>query len=231
MSSKNILITGANKGIGFETARQLGNAGNYIFVTARDESKGLKALKKLESGNIKCEFVQLDVCDIESIKSAYKIVSSKIDRLDVLINNAGILIDKSGILNAEYELILKTIDTNSIGPLQITQTFDSLFKSGSRVINVSSGLGAISDGMSKYAPIYSISKTALNAVTCQLALTYRKRGVSVNSISPGWVRTDLGGRGASRSVEKGAESIVWLAMDAPGELTGKFIMDKHEIPW
>jgi NAD(P)-dependent dehydrogenase (short-subunit alcohol dehydrogenase family) len=226
---KSILITGANKGIGFEAARQLGKAGYYIFVTARDEAKGLIALKELE--NVKGEFVQLDVCDVESIKRAFKIVASKIDRLDVLINNAGILIDKSGILKAGYELIHKTINTNSIAPLLITQIFDSLLKSGSRVINVSSNLGAKGNGMSEYAPVYSISKAALNAVTCQLSLTYRNRGVSVNSVNPGWVKTDMGGRGASRSVEKGAESIVWLATVAPPELTGKFISDKQVIPW
>ncbi len=231
MSIKNVLITGANKGIGFESARQLGKAGNNIFLTARDEAKGLAAVKKLESENVKCEFVQLDVCDIESIKRAFKIIASKIDRLDVLINNAGILIDKSGILNAGYDLIHKTIDTNTIGPLFATQIFDSLLKSGSRVINVSSNLGALGKGMSEYTPVYSISKAALNAVTCQLSLTYRNRGVSVNSVNPGWVKTDMGGRGASRSVEKGAESIVWLATDAPPELTGKFISDKQEIPW
>ncbi len=231
MIIKNVLITGANKGIGFETARQLGKAGNYIFVTARDEANGLIALKKLEYENVKGEFVQLDVCDIESIKRAFKIVASKTDKLDVLINNAGILIDKSGILMAGYDLIHKTIDTNSIAPLLITKAFNLLLKSGSRVINVSSNLGAIGKGMSDYAPIYSISKAALNAVTCQLSLTYRNRGVSVNSVNPGWVKTDMGGIGASHSVEKGVESIVWLATDAPPELTGKFISDKQVIPW
>jgi NAD(P)-dependent dehydrogenase (short-subunit alcohol dehydrogenase family) len=231
MNIKNVLITGANKGIGFEAARQLGKAGYYIFFTARDEAKGLIALKKLEYENVKGEFVQLDVCDIESIKQAFKIVASKTDKLDVLINNAGILIDKSGILKAGYDLIHKTIDTNSIAPLLITQVFDSLLKFGSRVINVSSNLGAMGNGMSEYAPVYSISKAALNAVTCQLSLTYRNRGVSVNSVNPGWVKTDMGGIGASRSVEKGAESIVWLATVAPQELTGKFISDKQIIPW
>jgi NAD(P)-dependent dehydrogenase (short-subunit alcohol dehydrogenase family) len=128
--------------------------------------------------------------------------------------------------------VLKTIDTNALGPLRVTQAFAPLLlkSESARVINVSSGAGALHD-MDNYAPAYSISKTTLNAVTRQLAATLQRKGVAVNSVSPGWVRTKMGGTGAPRSIKQGAEGIVWLALKAPKDLTGQFIQDHHPIPW
>ena len=229
-NKKSVLITGANRGIGYEIARQLGMAGFRVFLTARNKEKGERTVKNLEKENIVCEFVQLDVTEIESIRNAFKEISSRIKQLDVLINNAGIGIDKGNILNADSEIIYKTLNTNSIGALLLTQVFSPILKTGSRVINVSSGLGSICNGMSGYSPVYSVSKTLLNAITCQLSKAFDGK-VAVNAMCPGWVRTDMGGPGASRSVEKGAETAVWLATDAPFNLTGKNFRDKQEIGW
>ncbi len=127
---------------------------------------------------------------------------------------------------------MKTLQINTVGPLMMIQEFWKLLaKSESgRVINVSSGAGALND-MKEYAPGYSISKSALNAVTRQTAAALHRHGIAVNSVCPGWVRTEMGGPSASRSVEKGAETIVWLATEAPASLTGKFLRDKKPIQW
>jgi NAD(P)-dependent dehydrogenase (short-subunit alcohol dehydrogenase family) len=228
---KKALITGANKGIGFEISRQLGKLGFKIILTARNKEKGIAAVNILVKENIDCEFVELDVSEIRSIEKAYEIISGKYQSIDVIVNNAGIMLDKSNILNSKNENIFDTFNTNSIGPLLMAKTFSPLLKSGSRIINISSSLGTICGGMKNYSPLYSISKTFLNAITCQLAYAFEPLGIAVNAMCPGWVRTDMGGSGASRPVEKGAETAVWLATEAPIELTGKFFRDKKELHW
>lgn len=150
----------------------------------------------------------------------------------MLINNAAILLDRDvPLLELTPELVLDTMRTNTVGPLLVAQKLRPLLarSAAPRIINVSSGGGQLSKGMDGWAPAYCISKTALNAVTCQLANALPK--FAVNSVTPGWVRTDMGGAGATRSVEEGAAGIVWLAADAPQELTGKFFRDRKEMPW
>ena len=225
------LITGANKGIGYEIAKQLGKLGYNIILTARNSERGLTAVKNLAKENIKCEFVEMDVSDFKSIQKAYEIVSGKYQSIEVLVNNAGIMTEKSNILKSDNDLVFKIFHTNSLGPLLVAKTFSPLLKKGARIINVSSGLGSICNGMQNYSPLYSISKTALNAITCQLSYAFEPLGVIVNAMCPGWVRTDMGGSGASRSVEKGAETAVWLATEAQIELTGKNFRDKKELHW
>ena len=228
---KTILITGANKGIGFETSRQLGKLGFNIILTARNQERGITAAEKLTKENIKCEFVELDVSELKSILKAFDIISKKYPSIDVLVNNAAIMSDNSNILKSDNDYVFKIFNTNSIGPLLIAKTFSPLLKKGSRIINISSGLGSICNGMQNYSPLYSVTKTTLNAITCQLSYAFEHLGVAVNAVCPGWVRTDMGGSGASRSVEKGAETIIWLAKEAPIELTGKIFRDKKEIHW
>ncbi len=233
---KTAFITGANKGIGFEVARQLAKRGFAVFVGARDIAKGRAASQALCNEGYEATFIQLDVTDPVSIKQAAGTFSQKADHLDVLINNAGILEDHGEtIVKLNLELLDRALNTNVKGTIMVTQDFlPYLEKSpnksqlGTRIINVSSGAGALGE-MQTYAPAYSLSKTALNAVTRQFAGALP--GVAVNSVCPGWVRTDMGGAGASRSVEKGAETIVWLATDAPATETGKFWRDKKEIAW
>ncbi|GAB3693180.1 SDR family oxidoreductase [Spirosoma flavus] len=228
------LITGANKGIGKEIARQLAQQGFAVFIGSRDVAKGREAAEELCQQGYEATFIQLDVTDPVSIRTACGTFSQKADHLDVLINNAGILEDHGeNILRLNVEMLERTLKANVMGPILVTQDFaDFLSKSpsGGRVINVSSGAGALKD-MTTYAPAYSISKTALNAVTKQFAGAFSAQNIVVNCVDPGWVRTDMGGPGANRPVEKGAETIVWLATEAPTHETGKFWHDKQEVDW
>lgn len=227
-----VLITGGNKGIGLEIARQLGKKGFHIFLGARSESRGQAAQRTLEREEINCTFVLMDVEQEASIQQAFQQIQSNTSHLNVLINNAAVLLDgNSSLMSIPTQEIEQTFQINIVGPILTTRIFMPLLKKGSRIVNVSSGAGAITEGVSGYAPIYSISKTALNAVTLQFAHVLKGRGIPVNALCPGWVRTDMGGSNATRSVEKGAETPVWLATEAPLSLTGKFFRDKQEIAW
>ncbi|MBN9286806.1 MAG: hypothetical protein BGO43_05370 [Gammaproteobacteria bacterium 39-13] len=227
------LITGANRGIGLEVAKELSKKGFQIFLGVRDIEKAKSALAELPELQQQSEIVMLDVNNEESVKKAAKYIQSKISHLDVLVNNAGILIAaEQPIQETSSQEILTSIQTNTLGPLFVMQAFlELLLKSPfARVINVSSGAGALSN-MGHWAPAYSISKAALNAVTCQFAAALKEYQIAVNAVCPGWVRTDMGGKIAPRSVEQGADSIVWLATEAPSNLTGKFIHDRAVIEW
>ena len=234
---KTFLVTGANKGIGYEIARQLARSGARVFVGARDAGRGQTAADKLraEFADAEIEFLALDMADASSIERAAETISSKVQTLDGLINNAGVLDDDKGtsVLNTDLGLIRRTLDTNTFGPLLLTQKLAPLLAKapdGGRVVNLSSGLGQLSDMEDSY-PAYSISKTALNAVTRQLAAALKKRGVAVNTVCPGWVKTDMGGEGAHRTVEQGADTPVWLVTEALAGLTGEFLRDRQSIPW
>jgi NAD(P)-dependent dehydrogenase (short-subunit alcohol dehydrogenase family) len=172
----------------------------------------------------------MDVANETSIKNASVEFGKYELKLDVLINNAAILEDSGGITKMPTEEIWNALNANSIGAFIVIREFLPFMNKGGRIINVSSGAGALWD-MSTYAPAYSISKTTLNAITKQFAAALMDEKIAVNSVCPGWVRTDMGGMGATRSVKKGAESIVWLATDAPQSKTGLFWRDKKVIDW
>jgi NAD(P)-dependent dehydrogenase (short-subunit alcohol dehydrogenase family) len=229
---KTALVTGANKGIGREVARQLATKDFHVFVGARNRDAGRKAADEIAKKGGKATFLEIDVSDNSSVTAAAREFSKISDHLDVLVNNAGIMVDgDDAILKISDDLLRKTLETNTLGALRVTRAFaDLLAKSEApRVINVSSGGGQLTGGADGWAPAYCISKTALNGVTSQLATALPK--FAVNSVCPGWVRTDMGGQGATRSVEQGADTIVWLATDAPQNLTSKFLRDWKEIPW
>jgi NAD(P)-dependent dehydrogenase (short-subunit alcohol dehydrogenase family) len=230
-SPKVALVTGANKGIGFEVARQLARQGFQVFLGARDEKAGGAAAEKLRAdGDI--IFLKIDISDAKSIRAAAEELSRQSERLDVLVNNAGILLDEDkSALTMTPEIFETTLRTNTLGPWLVAQAFAPLLeKSNSpRIVNVSSGGGQLEDGADGWAPGYCVSKTALNGVTVQLAAALPK--CAVNSVCPGWVRTDMGGAGADRSVGEGAATVVWLATEAPHDLTGKFVKDRKVIPW
>jgi NAD(P)-dependent dehydrogenase (short-subunit alcohol dehydrogenase family) len=229
---KTALVTGANRGIGFEIVKQLADHGFTVWLTARHKQHGTKAMLQLKKAGRSIRFLQLDVSDQQSIAKTVKSLKSEISRLNVLINNAGVILKGSDdILTVTPEKLEETFRINSFGPLWLTQACVPLLDKGSRVINISSGSGEICSGMSDYAPVYSISKTTLNAVTCQLALALNSKGVYVNAVCPGWVKTDMGGAGATRSVEKGAETPVWMASDPLFSETGKFFRDKKVVSW
>ena len=229
---KTALITGANKGIGYEVARQLATKGLHVFIGARNRDAGRKAVDQITKKGGKATFLEIDVADNASVTAAVREFAKAADQLDVLVNNAGIMVDgDNAILEVSDELVRKTLETNTLGALRVTRAFASLLAKSKapRVINVSSGGGQLTGGADGWAPAYCISKTALNGVTSQLATALPK--FAINSVCPGWVRTDMGGRNATRSVEEGADTIVWLASDAPQNLTGKFLRDRKEIPW
>lgn len=233
MQEKVVLVTGANRGIGYEVCRQLLNLGYKVIVTSRNSDKGLEAKNKLESEGLKPDFIKLDMLDEADISCALRYVHEHYGRLDVLVNNAGIFVDRDReAINIDPEVIKRTLDVNLFGVLKLTQKFIPLMKKNNfgHVINVSSNLGALSK-MAGNQPAYRISKTALNALTLILAAELKGTNIMVNAMSPGWVRTDMGGYNANRSVEKGAETIVWLASQERGFASGRFFMDKEPIEW
>jgi len=226
------LVTGANKGIGREVARQLAAKGFHVFIGARNRSAGRKAADEIAKKSGKATFLEIDVSDNNSVAAAAREFAKASDHLDVLVNYAGIIVDgDDAILEISDELLRKTLETNTLGALRVIRAFVPLLarSKAPRVINVSSGGGQLTGGADGWAPAYCISKTALNGVTSQLAAALPK--FAINSVCPGWVRTDMGGRSATRSVEEGADTIVWLASEAPQDLTGKFFRDRKEIPW
>jgi len=229
---KTALITGANKGIGREVAGQLAKKEFHVFVGARDAKAGRAAADEITKQSGKATFLEIDVADNNSVTTAAREFSNIEDHLDVLVNNAGIIVDgDNAILEISDDLFRKTLETNTLGVLRVTRAFIALLRKSKapRVINVSSGSGQLTGGADGWAPAYSISKTALNGLTSQLAAALPK--FAVNAVCPGWVRTHMGGENASRSVEEGADTIVWLATEASHELTGKFLRDRKEIPW
>ena len=225
------VVTGANKGIGFEVARDLARKGFHVFLGARDEKAGRAAEEKLRKDG-QVTFLKIDISEPESIRRAAEEFSRRSDRLDALVNNAGILLDDDkDILTITPDIFETTLRTNTLGALLVSQAFVPFLKKSDapRIVNVSSTGGQLTDGADGWAPSYCISKTALNGVTSQLAAALPN--FAVNSVCPGWVRTDMGGSNATRSVAEGASGIVWLAADAPQTETGKFWRDRKVIPW
>ena len=237
MQQRIALVTGANKGIGFEVVRDLARKGFHVFLGARNSDAGVAAVQKLNKEGEKEEygeitFLKIDVSKRDSIRLAAEEFSRESDRLDTLVNNAGILLDDDkDVLTITPEIFETTLRTNTLGALLVSQAFVPFLKKSDapRIVNVSSGGGQLADGADGWAPAYCISKTALNGVTVQLAAALPK--FAVNSVCPGWVRTDMGGANATRSVAEGASGIVWLAADAPQDQTSKSFRDRKVIPW
>ena len=177
--------------------------------------------------------IELDVTRGDTIRSAVATLTTDFGRIDVLINNAAILLDEEeGLLDLSEDDLRATFDTNVFGAIAVAQAVVPAMRKQQhgRIVNVSSQAGQLSS-MRTYAPAYSMSKTALNAFTRQLAAATRGSGILVNSVCPGWVRTDMGGRSAPRSVAQGAEGIVWLATLPNNGPTGKFFSDRRELDW
>jgi NAD(P)-dependent dehydrogenase (short-subunit alcohol dehydrogenase family) len=222
---KTVLITGAYRGLGYEVARQLSERGWRVILTARRQERGSAAAAKLKNAS----FLELEVTDDASVARA----ATAVPELDVLINNAAVIIEgDQNILTIKPETVGRTIATNALGALRVSQAFVPrlLQSSAGRIVNVSSGAGQLSD-MGTWSPAYAASKTALNAITCLLAAALKDKGIAVNSVCPGWCRTEMGGPNAPRSVEEGAAGIVWLAADAPQKKTGLFWRDKEILAW
>ena len=226
--NKIILVTGGNRGIGLEICKQLAEQDHKVILTARDAERAKIALKKLQDT---VQFLILDVTQPESFKKVKIFIQEKYERLDVLINNAGIISSSKGVDKVGMDEIRALMETNLFGPIQLTQSLLPLLEKSpdGRIINISSGMGALHEVGGGYAA-YRLSKTALNSFSAILARDLAGTNIKVNSMCPGWVRTDMGGPSASRSVERGADTAVWLATadDIPN---GKFLRDLRVIEW
>jgi NAD(P)-dependent dehydrogenase (short-subunit alcohol dehydrogenase family) len=220
------LVTGGNRGIGLEVCRQLAALGYRVILTAREPSNATSAAESLKSsGDVLA--ARLDVTDPSSIRAVAN------EPIDVLVNNAGILLDDDvELLDLPGGKLRQTFETNVFGPIALAQALvpGMIARRYGRVVNVSSQAGQLAS-MASYAPAYSMSKAALNAFTRQLAAATKGTGVLVNSACPGWVRTDMGGRNAPRSVEQGADTIVWLATLPTNGQTGGFFSDRQPLAW
>lgn len=228
------VVTGANRGIGFEVCRQLAKLGVHVVLTSRDERKGRTAVKRLREQGLEVVYHRLDVTGARSIAALAAFVDSRFARLDILVNNAGVLLDPKGsrVLSSDIETYRATLETNFFGPLRLVQALVPLMRRHGygRIVNLSSGLGQLSE-MGAGTPAYRVSKTALNVLTRTLAAELAGENILVNSMCPGWVKTDMGGPSATRTVEKGADTAAWLATLADNGPTGGFFRDRKPIPW
>jgi len=224
-----ILITGATRGIGFAAARQLAARGAQVVIASRDGARAAEAAARVGHGA--CG-VALNITDQASVDAAVKQIEEQFGRLDVLANNSAILLDHyQSLLELPPEVLLETLNTNVVGTLRVCQAFAPLLAKSPapRIVNVSSGAGQLDGEPQSWAPAYCISKTALNMLTQQL--TAALPDVMVNSMCPGWCRTEMGGSEAPRTPDEGAETLTWLALEAPHDLRGKFVKDLGVIPW
>ncbi len=224
------VVTGANRGIGFEICWQLARLGMKVILTARDEEKGREAARRLQNEGLDVVFYLLDVTKEESIQRLAEWLEQTFARVDILVNNAGIFVDRNyTALQPDIGKIKETMETNVYGPLRVCKALVPIMRKNNfgRIINVSSGAGALSR-MTTGEPGYRISKIALNVVTKLVANELLGTNITVNSMAPGGVRTDMNPRG-ERSVEQGADTAVWLATECT--TTGKFFSDRKGIDW
>lgn len=237
MSDKPIaVVTGAYRGLGFETCRQLAAEGFVVILTARREKKGHAAAEVLQREGFDVRFQPLDVTDEASIRRLTAFVRETFGRLDVLVNNAGVFPDptpgsgRDGVFAAKVDTVRTGFETNALGPLRLCQALIPLMEGKGRVVNVSSGMGQLSE-MNGCCPGYRLSKTALNALTRIFAEELRGTGVKVNSVCPGWVRTDMGGPDATLAVEEGVRGILWAATLPDDGPSGGFFRHGERIAW
>jgi NAD(P)-dependent dehydrogenase (short-subunit alcohol dehydrogenase family) len=233
MATKSALITGGNRGIGFEVCRQLAKRGHRVWLGARDVVQGSAAAARLRAERLEVTPIALDITRPDHIAAARRQIEGESGSLDVLVNNAAILVaEDASLLAVSADDLHTTFDTNLFAQIAVCQAFvpQMVRRRFGRVVNISSQAGQLST-MGNYAPAYAISKAALNAMTKSLAATTHGTGVLVNCVNPGWVRTDMGGPHAPRSVEQGAETIVWAATLPADGPSGQFFTDKRPMAW
>jgi len=227
------LVTGGNRGIGLEICRQLAGRGIKVILGSRDAAKGVAAAREMAAAGAPVEARQLDVSSAKSISECMNWVRHDVGQLDILVNNAGVMIEEGDADPLEdLEIIRDTMQTNVYGPFLLCRLAIPIMKSRrhGRIVNLSSGMGSLAEMGAGYIA-YRLSKAGINVVTRVIAAETEGMGILVNSVDPGWVRTEMGGRGASRSLEKGAETVTWLATLADDGPTGAFFRDRKAIAW
>ena len=236
-ATRTALVSGANRGIGFEIVRQLARLGVLAVIGSRDPKDGLAAAEKLQSEGLDVPVVALDVDREGSAAEAVAEVKRLYGRLDVLVNNVAVLIDSPGGFKASLfdltgDIARQTFETNLLGPLRLIQAAAPLMREQGygRIVNVSSSAGQLAE-MGRGYPAYRMSKTALNALTRIAAAELSEGNIKVNAMCPGWVRTEMGGANADRSPEQGADTAVWLATLPDEGPTGGFFRDRKPIAW
>jgi NAD(P)-dependent dehydrogenase (short-subunit alcohol dehydrogenase family) len=232
-TQKIALVTGANRGIGLEACRQLAKQEITVILSSRDTAKGEQVKQQLEQENLSVVYHQLDVTDQNSIKQMEGFIREQYGRLDILVNNAGIFPDPmKNALDSTVNELRAAMETNLYGPFRLCKHFIPLMQQNNygRIVNLSSGMGQLSD-MNGCCPAYRTSKTAVNALTRLLADELKGSNILINSMCPGWVKTDMGGPNATRPVEEGADTIVWLATLPDDGPSGGFFRDRQPIPW
>jgi NAD(P)-dependent dehydrogenase (short-subunit alcohol dehydrogenase family) len=243
MSTKKVaVITGANKGIGLETARQLAKKNITVLLGARDSEKGREAVAELKREGLEAQALEIDVNDSASIRKAAAQVEKDFGHLDILINNAGVMLDEKDrkVSEQSLETWRKTFDTNLFGLIETTQAFLPLLRKSEagRIVNLSSILGSITLHAKPGSPVYdnkvaayNVSKSAVNAYTVQLAYELKDTKIKVNAAHPGWVKTDMGGEGAMMEIPDGAKTSVQLATIGANGPNGTYVHDGEPLPW
>lgn len=235
--TRTALVSGANRGIGFEIVRGLARLGVLPVIGARDPKDGMAAAEKLQSEGLDVPVTALDVDSDESAQQAVAEVKRLYGRLDILVNNAGILIDEPGgfkasLFDLKADTVRRTMETNLLGPIRLIQAAAPLMREEGygRIVNLSSGAGQLAEMSSGY-PAYRMSKAALNALTRIAANELGGDNIKVNAMCPGWVKTDMGGPEAERTPEEGADTAIWLATLPDDGPTGGFFRDRKPIAW
>lgn len=229
--NRTALVTGANRGIGFEVCRQLAKAGLQVIGTCRSEAIASETAAAFLAEGLTVRMEIADVSRQESIAALASRLQTSGITVDVLINNAGVFSDNGKtILDVDFPVFSETFAVNTLGPIEMSRVFFAgmMRQHWGRIVNVSSGMGQF-ESLDGWAAAYRLSKAGLNAATVMLADAGKAYGVLVNAVCPGWVKTQMGGSGATRDVAKGAETIVWLALQPNGSPTGKMWRDKKEI--
>jgi NAD(P)-dependent dehydrogenase (short-subunit alcohol dehydrogenase family) len=227
------IVTGGNRGIGLEVCRQLAKLGIRVILGSRDGPKGVAAAKELSAAGLPVEARQLDVSSAKSIGECMNWIRRDVGRIDILVNNAGIMVEEGDADPLEeLEIIRETMQTNVYGPVLLARLAIPIMKSRryGRIVNLSSNMGSLAEMGGGYIA-YRMSKAGINVVTRVIAAETEGMGILVNSVDPGWVRTGMGGQGATRTVEKGAETVVWLATLPDNGPTGTFFRDRKAIAW
>jgi len=240
--TKIALVTGATRGIGLETVRQLAAAGVHTLLAGRDRARAVDAALKLQAEGLPVEAIELDVTDAASLSAAADAVAKKHGRLDILVNNAGIMADTMGLKVSEQTLDTwrKTFDTNVFGLIATTQAFLPLLQKSDagRIVNVSSLLGSLAMHSDPASPIYdfkvpayNVSKSAVNAWTVQLAYELRDSKVKINTIHPGYVKTEMNGGEGEIDIPIGARTSVRLALIDDAGPNGGYFYQEQSLPW